>query len=320
MRESIRRGVGKVDLQQQNAKRHGGGAETEPTGVGAKLLRYIDAWKEIGRDYLIKRGLMPEWKDKPPPRNLRTGRDRAYTGMRHTLFIQQIEAELKEGIIEKVEEDECQWISPTFLVPKRGGEWRKVMDCRGLNEFIPERTFQMEDHRTTAMIINRDHYAVSLDITKAYHHIPVNRRMRPYLSFRYDGVYYQYKGMPFGIRNAPRVFSHVMHQAMTEIRTRWGIASIQYLDDLLFLHADPQTLRQQILEIAAFLQRLGWTINWEKSQLIPQQLFIFLGTQWNTHTMEVCVERTRTIRLRKLVKRWIQLTWRGRRVSAKQLA
>jgi hypothetical protein len=148
--------------------------------------------------------------------------------------MQQLQAELDDGIVRQVARRECKYLSPTFLVPKKGNEWRKVMDCRRLNEFVQDITFQMEDHRTVVSIVERNQFAVSIDICKAYHHVPVAVGFQPYLAFEYAGSCYQYVGMPFGIKHAPRIFTRIMHTAMVEIRRRWNIVSVQYLDDLLF--------------------------------------------------------------------------------------
>jgi ribonuclease HI len=243
-----------------------------------------------------------------------------YIGEVHQQMVRQIQEELEIGVIEKVEQKDCVWISPTFLVPKKRGEWRKVMDCRKLNKFIVNTTFQMEDQRTAALLIERNQYAVSLDIEKAYHHVPVSREMRPYLSFQYSGEYFRYVGMPFGIRNAPRIFTRIMRAAITEVRRRWEITSVQYLDDLLFLHADPTHLLRTVREISVFLRELGWTINWNKSQLTPSRRFVFLGIQWDTTTLKIQIEKERNEMLKREIVKWKKRSLKGKTVRVKQLA
>jgi hypothetical protein len=251
----------------------------EPRWVGGKLLQHIRAWKNIGKERLILEGLMPEWAGAPPPPNVHRARANLYGGAMHQRMAEQIEEELRVGAIEKVEKDQCLWISPTFLVPKKGGEWRKVMDCRGLNKYIIDTTFQMEDHRTLALLLERRQYAVSIDIEKAYYHVPVNEQMQPYLAFHYGEQFYRYLGMPFGVRSAPRVFTHIMRATMTEVRKRWHIASLHYLDDLLFLHSDRDCLQRSVGETIIFLTQLGWTIKRAKTQLTSLRTFVFLAIE-----------------------------------------
>jgi hypothetical protein len=168
--------------------------------------------------------------------------------------------------------------------------------------------------------MERDQYAVSADIKEAYHHIPVSRDLRQYLSFTYAGRFFQYRGMPFGVKHAPRVFTRIMHAAMVEIRKRWEIQSVQYLDDLLFLSVDPEDLQRKIREIVQFLECLGWVINREKSNFVPSQQFVFLGLLWDTQRMEVKIEEKRRIVLLKHTKQWIRWVRHGKHVPVRHLA
>jgi hypothetical protein len=117
-------------------------------GVGGKLLRHLQAWRDIGGDYLIRRGMYADWVGALPPHQNRTAFRKEYRGVMHTRYLAQLQEELQQGIIQEVHIDQCLWLSPTFLVPKPGGEWRKVMDCRQLNLYLRKRKFKMEDQRT----------------------------------------------------------------------------------------------------------------------------------------------------------------------------
>jgi hypothetical protein len=225
----------------------------QPLSIGARLLRYIPTWTTIGQAYLIQRGIQSEWKGGPPPCNVGKREKRPYGGVMHTNFLKQLQQEIDEDVIVQVRKEDCKFISATFLVPKRGGEWRKVIDCREVNKYIKDQTFIMEDHRTARTLIERGDYATSIDIKEAYHHIPVATEFQPYLSFAYAGKYYQYRGMPFGVKHAPRIFTQVMRAAIREIRVKWSVRSILYLDDLLFLGREKEKLQRETEEIAEFL-------------------------------------------------------------------
>jgi ribonuclease HI len=238
----------------------------------------------------------------------------------HTLFLRQLQQEIDEEVIVQVKREDCKFISPTFLVPKRGGEWRKVIDCREVNKYIRDQTFIMEDHRTARMLIEQGDYATSIDIKEAYHHIPVAIEFRPYLSFVYAGRYYQYRGMPFGVKHAPRIFTLIMRAAMREIRVRWDERSVQYLDDLLFLGKEKGKLERETAEIADFLQQLGWCVNWKKSNMIANQRFVFLGIEWNTVGMTLQIDRQRNTLLKRQVKQWIRWATTGKTRTVRKVA
>jgi selenocysteine lyase/cysteine desulfurase len=59
-------------------------------------------------------------------------------------------------------------------------------------------------------VMKSNDYATSLDISQAFHHIPVNPSMITYLCFAFDGHSYAYQGMPFGVSTAPRQFAKTL--------------------------------------------------------------------------------------------------------------
>jgi hypothetical protein len=58
-----------------------------------------------------------------------------------------------------------------------------------------------------------------------------------------------------------------------------------YLDDIVLLHQDPDSLKQIGQEVSLFLQWLGWTVNQEKSHLIPSRTFTYLRWEWDSSEM-----------------------------------
>jgi hypothetical protein len=52
-------------------------------------------------------------------------------------YAKLLREELKEKIVERVNSSEVAWCNPSFLIPKPGGEWRKILDCRLLSNAGP---------------------------------------------------------------------------------------------------------------------------------------------------------------------------------------
>jgi hypothetical protein len=40
---------------------------------------------------------------------------------------------------------EVMWEHPVFLIPKKGGKLRKIMDCSALNAYMKKTKFKLED-------------------------------------------------------------------------------------------------------------------------------------------------------------------------------
>jgi ribonuclease HI len=244
-------------------------------------------------------GFTLEWLDKPSalaalaadlPALLRTIGD--YMGPNEEQLHQEFLEELKQRVIFQVQLSDIRWIHRTRVVEKKGGKWRKIVNCRPLNAYIRPIHFKMEGIEEVQALAKKGCYATSLDIKSAFHHIVVRGSAMEgdphpvegdwqYLCFRHRGNYYAYRAMPFGPAHSPLIFKRVMEAPMRYIRDHWGIQIVIYADDLLLLHEDPDLLRQRTLDIALYLSSLGFLLAVKKCEIEPVQNIAYLGWQWN---------------------------------------
>ena len=119
-----------------------------------------------------------------------------------------------------------------FLVPKKNGKLRLIIDLSVLNHFVYTQTCKMETQRKVKDTIQLNDWAFSLDLTDAYLHVPIHRRSRKYLRFTLRGRVYQFKALPFGLSTSPFVFTRLMTVIATFLRRR-AITLHPYLDDWL---------------------------------------------------------------------------------------
>jgi hypothetical protein len=273
------------------------------------LRRAIEEWRRIGAAELIEEGIKPEWKDDRSPFRLESEKKpHQYLPKERELpaYQELLREELMEGVVAPIPDDEAKWINPTCLVQKKNGKFRKVLDCRRLNDEIQDRSFRMEGAEDLIPLLQPGDYATSLDFRSAFNHIPVSEDLRPYLCFRFQGRTYAYHGMPFGVKHAPRVFTRVMKAAVREVRKRWGVRMISYMDDSLLLFRDRNTARRQTMEIASFFQTLGWSLSWDKCLLEPQHTTEFLGWTWNLEKRLLTITPKRRAELLSELTQWMR--------------
>ena len=141
---------------------------------------------------------------------------------------------------------------------------------------------------------------------------PKNKK---YLKFRWRGISYQYKALPFGLATAPRVFSKIMQEAMKQLRER-SIRLVQYLDDILVIASSPVQLREHTKIVAQCLQTLGFILSEKKCVFNPMQVIKFLGFMVDSLQMKIFLPSKK---VRDLVKQCSKLL-RQRTVSAHKLA
>src|SRR4029434_6250772 len=94
-----------------------------------------------------------------------------------------------------------------FLVPKRDGNYRPILDLRVLNKAVMPLRFRMLTPRRLVQFIRPNDWFITIDLKDAYFHVPIHHRHRRYLRFAFGGIAYQFNALPFGLSLAPRVFT-----------------------------------------------------------------------------------------------------------------
>ncbi|KAL0183526.1 hypothetical protein M9458_019222, partial [Cirrhinus mrigala] len=143
---------------------------------------------------------------------------------------------LEKGAVEVVHpaQSESGFYSRYFLVPKKDGGLRPILDLRHLNRALMKRPFKIITLKQILSHIRPGDWFFSLDLKDAYFHIQIAPHHRRFLRFAFEGVAYQYTVLPFGLSLAPRTFTKCMNAALSSLRQR-GIRILNYLDDWLVL-------------------------------------------------------------------------------------
>ncbi len=144
---------------------------------------------------------------------------------------EEIAVLLAKDAIEPVPPAEMRqgFYSPYFIVPKKGGGLRPILDLRVLNRALHKLPFKMLTHR-----IQPQDWFAAIDLKDAYFHVSILPRHRPFLRFAFEGRAWQYRVLPFGLSLSPRVFTKVVEGALTPLR-EVGVRILNYLDDWLIL-------------------------------------------------------------------------------------
>ncbi|XP_053354207.1 uncharacterized protein LOC128526406 [Clarias gariepinus] len=165
-----------------------------------------------------------------------------------------------------------------FVVPKRGGGLRPILDLRILNTFLRTYKFKMLTLRQLLNAIGPGDWFTTIDLTDAYFHIAIFPRHRKFLRFAFEGVAYEYLVLPFGLSLAPRTFTKCAEAALSPLREK-GIRILAYLDDWALIASSSEQAEKQTALVLSHIQTLGFSVNMQKSSLIPSQQCSFLGLE-----------------------------------------
>jgi hypothetical protein len=209
---------------------------------------------------------------------------------------------LEKGAVERVSNpDTPGFYSRLFLVPKKNGTWRPIIDLSTLNSFIDVQSFKMETTSSIRASIQPGDWAVSMDLTDAYFHVPIHPKSRKFLRFCAGNEVFQFRVLPFGISTAPRVFTKLMATVAAHLRLKGSIL-LQYFDDWLLHQSDRNRLLRDLAASWSEIASLGLLLNVEKSDLVPAQDFTFVGMNFLTYCNRVRVPPPRVEALLTLVR------------------
>ncbi|KAJ1167473.1 hypothetical protein NDU88_007864 [Pleurodeles waltl] len=194
----------------------------------------------------------------------------------------QVKANIKAEVakmldLKVIEPSDSPWSSPVVLVPKanpQGGkkELRFCVDYRGLNAVT--RTDAHPIPRADELIdrLGAAKFLSTFDLTSGYWQIALSPRAKERSAFSTPEGHFQFKVMPFGMKNAPATFQRLVNRVLSGLES----FSAAYLDDIAVFSS---TWRDHLVHLKEVLQALlqaGLTIKASKCQ-IGQSSVVYLG-------------------------------------------
>lgn len=113
------------------------------------------------------------------------------------LIDEEITNLLTKGASRKVSSCPYEFISNIFLVPKKTGDLRPVINLKPLNQFVKGIHFKMENIQMAMNFVSLGDYMVSLDLKDAYFSVPIFRPHCKYLRFIWRDQRYEFTCLPF---------------------------------------------------------------------------------------------------------------------------
>ena len=246
--------------------------------MGGRLTFFAPAWATICRDKFVLRVVAQGYYiPLGAPIPLDVARPwHARVACPSEGLLSEISLLLEKGAVEPVQDHPGLCLSPIFVIPKRSGKLRLILNIKRINAFIPKPRFRMETLSYILPLLQRDDWAVSIDLRDAYHHVSIDPGSRDLLGFSVGGQTYRFRALPFGLRTAPWLFTRVVSVVAAHLREQ-GLRVFYYLDDWLLVADSQDLLLKHLSLLLNLVQKLGFIVNWEKSALLPSRTPTYLG-------------------------------------------
>ena len=169
----------------------------------------------------------------------------------------QLDQLLELGIIQP---SVSPWSSSIVTVKKKDGGVRICIDYRAVNAITQPDPYQMPliDDILEALACAK--FISKVDLNKGFHQIPVDPSHYQKTAFCTPWGKYEFRVMPFGVRNGPSVFQRLMDQVLN----RDSDSAVVYIDDIAIFSSSWEQHCQDIRKILGRLRGAGLTANTKK--------------------------------------------------------
>lgn len=187
----------------------------------------------------------------------------------------QINELLKNEIIQ---ESYSPWSSPVWMVPKKldasgKRKFRMVIDYRKLNAKTIDDKFPIPNITDVLDKLGKNIYYTTLDLASGFHQIEMHENSIQKTAFNTDKGHFEFRRMPFGLKNAPATFQRLMNFVLRDYINK---ICLVYLDDIIILGTSLQEHIQNIRKIFSKLKEHNLKLQLDKSEFLQKEV-AYLG-------------------------------------------
>lgn len=147
------------------------------------------------------------------------------------------------------------------------------IDYRRLNQHIVKENFPTPNIEERLQEAKRYTYFSILDLNCGYYQIPIEPQSRKFTAFITTEGLFEFKRMPFGLKNAPAVFQRLMARLKENTNTD---DFIHYMDDMLIGSNTIPEMLKKLTRVFKALRDANLTLNINKCEFLRRNIE-FLG-------------------------------------------
>lgn len=168
---------------------------------------------------------------------------------------------LDAGIIRESMSD---YASPVVLVKKKGGDYRLCVDYRALNARTVKDRYPLPHIEDQVGRLAGKTFFTTLDLAQSYHQVPIDEESIKKTAFVTTFGQYEFLKMPFGLANAPAVFSRLIQMALGDVNKSIAL----YLDDVMLPSISVEVGLELLEKVLQLLTRANLKLNLKKCSFL----------------------------------------------------
>ena len=174
---------------------------------------------------------------------------------------------LKAGVIQP---SQSPWASPIVIVDKKDGGKRYCVDYRKLNQVTVKNSYPLPRIDDILASLEGSKYFTSLDLKSGYWQIAMaDQESIDKTAFTCFLGLYSWNVLPFGLTNAPALFSELMNKVLQGIQHKFAIA---YIDDVIIFSKTFEEHLKHIEDVFDRLRKAGLKLKMSKCDFLKQEV------------------------------------------------
>jgi len=179
---------------------------------------------------------------------------------------EELESLERQGIITKV--DTSDWGSPLVVIPKPDGNVRICVDYKPtLNQQLEDSHYPIPNIEEALHNIRDAKYFCTLDLYKAYLHVPVSPDSQILQTMSTHRGTYRVNRLSFGVKTAPGEFHRILGQITIGLK---GV--ITYFDDFLVFGSTLEDCRTNLTACLERLRKFNLHVNKSKCRFFEPKI------------------------------------------------
>lgn len=191
----------------------------------------------------------------------------------------EIDSQVSKMIKNKIiQTSSSPYNSPLWIVPKKADskgnkKWRLVIDFRALNEKTLGDAYPLPNISDILDQLGSAKYFSVFDLASGFHQIPMAEEDAQKTAFSTPFGHYEFKRMPFGLKNAPATFQRLMDRVLSGLQ---GIELFVYLDDIVIYASSLTEHNQKFNKLAERLRSANLRLQPDKCEFLRKEV-TYLG-------------------------------------------
>ena len=173
-----------------------------------------------------------------------------------------------------IDESNSPFNSPLWVVRKKRDasgktKWRLIVDFRKISEKTDQDAYPLPVIDDILDHLGKSKFFSAFDLSPGFHRIAMDEDSQKYTAFSTLEGHFQFKRMPFGLKNDPATFRRMMD---TALRRLVGKICFVYLDDIVVYGSTLQEHNTNLVTLFERLRAVGLKLQSDKCKFLRPEL------------------------------------------------